>query len=170
LLFADDTALAAEGDDIDSLAQFVNDEFRKVCNYFRLHGWSLHPDKTKFMVVSSAKTTPKVSIFINNNNMSQNDPINVFKLSTDPVPAIKYLGVFFDPHLNFKFHINYISKKISQALFTLKTVKKFLPPQALRTLYFSLIHCHFTYAAEICGCASDSVINELFKKQKKPYA
>jgi hypothetical protein len=171
LLFADDTALAAEGDDIDSLAQFVNEEFRKVCNYFRLHGLSLHPDKTRFMVVSSAKTNPNVSIFINNNNMSQNDPSNIFKLtqvlSSDPVPAIKYLGVFFDPHLNFKFHINHISKKISQALFTLKTVKNFLPPQALKTLYFSLIHCHFIYAAEIWGCATDSVINDLFKKQKK---
>jgi sarcosine oxidase/L-pipecolate oxidase len=30
LLFADDTALAAEGDDLDSLVQHVNDEFKKV--------------------------------------------------------------------------------------------------------------------------------------------
>jgi hypothetical protein len=30
-----------------------------------------------------------------------------------------------------------------------------------------LVHCYFTYAAEIWGCASDSTINELFKKQKK---
>jgi hypothetical protein len=92
------------------------------------------------MVVSSAKTSPIVSIFINNNNLSQNEPRNVFKLtqvfSNDPVPAIKYLGVFFDPQLNFKFHINYISKKISQALFTLKTVKKFLPPTALNPVFF----------------------------------
>jgi hypothetical protein len=151
--------------------RFVNDEFRKVCNFFRSHKLSLHPEKTKFMVISSAKTTPNVSIYINNNNQGQNDPSNVFKLnqvfSNDPVPAIKYLGVFFDPQLNFKYHTNYISKKISRALFTLKTVKNFLPDQALKSLYYTLIHCHFTYAAEIWGCSPDGNINALFKLQKK---
>jgi hypothetical protein len=123
LLFADDTALAAEGDDLDSLVQHVNDEFKKVCNYFKLHKLSLHPDKTKFMIISNAKVSPVVSIFINNNNSNQNEPANIFRLkqvySTDDVPAIKYLGVFFDPQLNFKYHTNYVSKKISKALYVL---------------------------------------------------
>jgi hypothetical protein len=170
LLFADDTALAAEDDDVDRLAQFVNDEFRKVCNYFRLHKLSLHPDKTKFMIISPSKNSPVVSIFINNNSLNQNDPNKIFQLtqvfSTDQTPAIKYLGVFFDPQLNFKYQIDYVTKKISQALFTLRTVKNFLPKFALKTLYFSLIHCHFSYAAEIWGCSQQSYSNDLFKMQK----
>jgi hypothetical protein len=52
-------------------------------------------------------------------------------------------------------------------LFTLQSVKNFLPSFALKTLYFSLIHCHFTYAAEIWGCSPQSYINDLFKTQKK---
>jgi hypothetical protein len=123
------------------------------------------------MVISSAKTTPNVSIYINNNNQGQNDPSNIFKLnqvfSNDPVPAIKYLGVFFYPQLNFKYHTNYISKKISRAHFTLRTVKNFLPDQAIKSLYYTPIHCHFTYAAEIWGCSPDGNINILFKMQKK---
>jgi hypothetical protein len=111
-----------------------------------------------------------VSIYINNNNRNQNDPSNIFKLSqvftTDVIPAIKYLGVFFDPQLNFKFHINYVSKKISQALYVLRTVKNFLPANVLKTLYFSLIHCHFIYAVEIWGCALHSSLNDLFLNQK----
>jgi hypothetical protein len=111
-----------------------------------------------------------VSIFINNNNLNQNDPSKIFQLSqvfaSDPIPAIKYLGVFFDPQLNFKYHINYVSKKISQALYTIRTVKNFLPANTLKTLYFSLIHCHFVYAVEIWGCAFQSSLNELFLKQK----
>jgi hypothetical protein len=77
------TALAAEDDDIESLVQLVNREFTKICNYFRLHKLSLHPEKPKFMLISNAKNSPAVSIYryINNNNHNQNDPSNVFKLS-----------------------------------------------------------------------------------------
>jgi hypothetical protein len=170
LLFADDTALAAEDDDIVNLVERVNTEFQKVCKYFRLHKLSLHPDKTKFMLISNAKVSPSVLVNINNNNDDQNDRSNIFPLSqvfsTDQVPAIKYLGVYFDPQLNFKFHIDYVSKKISQALFTLRTVKNMLPKQALRTLYFSLIHCHLVYAAEIWGSTNSSFLNVIFLKQK----
>jgi hypothetical protein len=170
LLFADDTALAAEEDDIESLALTVNREFQKICNFFRLHKLSLHPDKTKFMIISQAKNVPAISIFINNNNPDCNDPKNIFLLTqvfhSDPLPAIKYLGVFFDPQLNFNHHIDYVSKKISQALFTLRSVQHFLPENALKTLYFSIIHCHFIYAIEIWGCALQSALNNLFVKQK----
>jgi hypothetical protein len=41
-----------------------------------------------------------------------------------------------------------------------------LPAKTLKTLYFSLIHCHFVYAVEIWGCALQSVLNELYIKQK----
>jgi hypothetical protein len=118
LLFVDDTALAAEDDDIVNLVARVNSEFQKVCKFFRQHKLSLHPEKTKFMLISNAKVSPAVTININNNNDNQNDINYIFPLSqvfsTDQVPATKYLGVYFDPQLNFKYHIDYVSKKISQ--------------------------------------------------------
>jgi hypothetical protein len=63
LLFADDTALVAEDENIASLVEKVNTEVQKVCTYFRLHKLSLHPDKTKFLLISSAKVSPPQSIF-----------------------------------------------------------------------------------------------------------
>ena len=84
----------------------------------------------------------------------------------DKIPAIKYLGVYFDPHLNFKYHLSQISQKVSRALFILRSVKNFLPPPALKTLYYSLIHCHLVYAAEIWGCVPTSSLNALYIKQK----
>jgi hypothetical protein len=47
-LFADDTALSLEDDDLDNLLSRANREFNKVCTYFRIHKLSLHPDKTKY--------------------------------------------------------------------------------------------------------------------------
>jgi hypothetical protein len=53
ILFADDTTLSAAGDDLSNLADFVNTEFQKVCEFFRSNKLSLHPDKTKFMIFTS---------------------------------------------------------------------------------------------------------------------
>ena len=172
LLFADDTALYAEADNIDSLINLVNTEFQKVCNYFRMNKLSLHPAKTKYLIFSHSKTVQErdFSIVINNNNDDFKDPSLIYEISrvtnSDQTPTIKYLGVFFDPSLNFKFQIQNISKKISRALFSLRCVKNFLPAPALKSLYYALVHCHLIYACEIWSCTFKSNLLPLVKKQK----
>ena len=52
-------------------------------------------------------------------------------------------------------------------LYILRRVKNFLPASALKTLYFSLSHCHLIYAAEIWGCASKNLLTPIFLKQKQ---
>ena len=44
LLFADDTTLLASADSVVSLCNFVNVEFKKVCDFFRANKLMLHPD------------------------------------------------------------------------------------------------------------------------------
>ena len=118
-LFADDTAIYAIDDDIQRLLSAVNLGFQKLCKYFRKNKLSLHPDKTKYLVLSSSQQVQelKTSFFINNNNSISND-LNLFSeisriFPDDKTPAIKYLGFFFDPNVNFKFHIQSISTKLS---------------------------------------------------------
>jgi hypothetical protein len=172
-LFADDTALALEDDDLENLLLRANQEFHKVCTYFRIHKLSLHPEKTKYMIVSNANNvnTFQSRLFINNNDLGQNNPNLIHEINrvriTDDIPAIKYLGVYFDPGLTFKYHVQQISSKISRSLYILKRAKNLLSSKSLRTLYFSLIHCHLTYANEIWCLSSNSNINGLFLKQKQ---
>jgi hypothetical protein len=87
-------------------------------------------------------------------------------LPSGETPAIKYLGVYFDPNLNFKFHVQNISKKLSRALFQIRRVRNILSEKALKTLYYSFCHCHINYAMEIWNCAAKNLLNELFLKQK----
>ena len=57
----------------------------------------------------------KIEIFCNNNNDNQYlpsliQPIEQISDNSD-LPAVKFLGVYFDPNLNFKYHINTFKQK-----------------------------------------------------------
>ena len=41
--------------------------------------------------------------------------------------AVKFLGVFIDENLSWKYHLNHISNQISRSLYTLKQAKNSLP-------------------------------------------
>ena len=176
LLFADDTTLMASHKNLQELNEFTNIEFQKITNYFRNHKLCLHPLKTKYIVISQSPQAANFNfqIAINNNNLDFYNPLcnidlmcSVNRITDDSdVPAIKFLGVFIDPGLNFCFHINHISKKISNAIYFLRNSKIFLTPSALKSLYFSLVHCHLIYAIPIWGSSTFNNIRKLEIKQK----
>jgi len=174
ILFADDTALGASGENLQQLNHYVNVEFHKICSYFRKNKLSLHPDKTKFIVFSNSNLVANqdFKIFISNSNLCFNDP-TAYKTEIarvrkeDEVPAIKYLGVHFDPLLNFNYHTKILSKKVSKALYAIRAVKNFLPPSALYSIYYALFHSHINYAIQIWSSGNPANLETLFKIQKK---
>ena len=82
--------------------------------------------------------------------------------SSVSVPAIKFLGIFIDPLLNFKFHIDTIISKISRSMYFLRSVKHVLTPPALKSICYSLIHLHFVYGIHTWSCLNPGSINKLF--------
>jgi hypothetical protein len=110
------------------------------------------------------------SIYINNNNADENDPARVFAIlrvkSNDDIPAIKFLGVFFDPNLSFQYHIKSISSKLSKALYVIRTVKKILTAESLKTIYYSLFHCHLIYCLPIWSCTTQNNLKCILTQHK----
>jgi Reverse transcriptase (RNA-dependent DNA polymerase) len=176
LLFADDTTLIASNQNFDELVKFVQSEFKKVTDYFRYNKLSLHPQKTNFMIFSPNQNVmnKKIELFVDNNNVSSENPNYcsvrkhaICQITTScEVPAVKFLGVYIDPQLNFKFHIKQLSMKISKSLFFIKKSKFFLTSSSLKALYYSLVHCHLTYALPVWSSTIKSNLNSLIKLQK----
>ena len=172
-LFADDTTLLSSGPDITELANFVNSELQKVVHFFRSHKLALHPTKTQYLLFSNStavKENPP-SIYINNNEIgTQPDPQLMHLIPNvnthSPIPAVKFLGIYIDPLLNFKYHVGVISKKLSRALFFLRTSKNFLTFKALKSLYYSLFHSNIIYGIQVWSCTAPSIFSEIEKKQK----
>ena len=176
LLFADDTTLLASGSNLPELVTFVNSELQKVSTWFRANKMSLHPLKTKFTIFHpSPHLIPwnEINIYINENNIdcpSPNEQL-IKKLESvnheSEIPAIKFLGVYFDPALSFKYHIKQLNAKLSKSIFVLRRCKKILYPEAMRSLYYSTFHCHLIYGILAFSSTYDSLINDIFKQQKK---
>ena len=154
-LFADDTTCVKSGTNLPLLFEDVNLEFQKLGEWFRANKLSLHPGKTKYSIFCNPeKRIPMdgLNLYFNNNDVDcilpKPELIKPLECvnSKSETPAIKFLGLFLDQFLNFKYHINKISAKLSSALFCIRRCKHFLTKAALKTLYFSMFHCHLIYA------------------------
>ena len=174
LLFADDTTLIASGKNLSVLVNFMNHELKKISAWFRANQMVLHPDKTKFTIFHSKPSNipwDDIKIFIDENENLNHDPSLKKSISfvnhMSDVPAIKFLGVYFDPALNFKYHISQIHKKLTKALFILRRAKNVLTPTALKALYYSTFDCHLTYGNQIYSCADPGSLKGLKILQKK---
>lgn len=175
LLFADDTTLLASGKNLHELVEFVNAELQKISVWFRANNMALHPLKTKFTVFyPKPENIPwnEISLFINENDPGSANPnpnlkreITCINHQSD-IPAIKFLGIFFDPALNFKYHISRLLIRLSKALFILKRCKNILSKKALVSLYYSTFHCHLLYGVLIYSSANSGLLNQISKKQK----
>ena len=173
LLFADDTTLLMSHENINILMQQVNIEFHKIITFFRSLKLALHPSKTKFMVFSNSKQVKAMNLIlnINFNNENEDDISKIFvaeQVTIDSkIPAVRFLGVFFDPQLNFNFHVKSITSKLSKALYMLRSTKNFLPQKARKAVYYTLFHCHLIYCLPIWSSTSSSNINTVSILQKK---
>ena len=81
--------------------------------------------------------------------------------SNSDIPAIKFLGNFIDPKLNFKYQIDKINSKVSRSLFAINLAKHITYQKALKTMCCSLVHSHFTHFIPIWSCAFKTSLTKI---------
>ena len=174
LLFADDSSFLISGKNLDELVEILNFELKKICDWFRCNEMSLNSQKTKFMIFNKNENAidwDAINIKLDFNNDNENNPDNIKCLGyinqNSATPAIKFLGVYIDPQLNFKYHIDFLRKKISCSLYFINRVKHILCNNALLTLFHSFVNSHFMYCLPAWSCGLESSINPLITLQKK---
>ena len=112
-----------------------NRELEKVDGWVRANKVSLNIGKTSFMVFANKKfVIPE--IMIRNESLSY-------------VEKMKFLGGVLDNNLKFTEHISNVCNKISKLSFIFNKLSYIVPPNILRTMYFSLFYPHIMYAVEI---------------------
>ena len=109
-LFADDTNLLYSNKDLKDLERVVNEELIKVSDwldtnclltlvnltFFIFHPYQHKPDCT-------------IQLEIYNNDLKKSVPL-------EQKTFVKYLGILIDNNLSWKYHIDYISSKVSKGI------------------------------------------------------
>ena len=152
--FADDTTLAYSCKNLNDLQIILEQEVYKVTKWLAANKLLLNVAKTHSMLFSFKQNESNLKIRINNTEIEE-------KVTTT------FLGVQIDNKLNWKAHIAHICNKVSKSIAILRLVRSIFPLNILKMIYMSLIYSHINYCILIWGGADKSVIEPLFKLQKK---
>ena len=134
-MFADDTTFLYTGNNLNTLTNNVNTELIKIDEWLKCNELSMNIKKTHYIIFSSK------------NNIIDDD--QHVKINSEPIERVyytKFLGVFLDSNLNWKKHIEYVSKKISKSIGISCKSRKLLNKPTLVNLYYTFAHPYY-----ICG-------------------
>ena len=159
LLFADDTTLTLSDKSIGNLflrANLYLKEFEQWCFCNRL---SLAPSKTRFILFSPDEDVPELILM--------QEPIKRVHEKSPDERSFKLVGVHLDASLSWKYHADYVRKKVLGILHMMKKSKNYIPVAMKKMIFSALIQSQLSYCIGIWGGASESVIKPLVKIQKR---
>ena len=156
VLFADDTTMYISNKCTKLLFQEANVDVSNLRNWFHANKLSLNSNKTKYVLFRNKKMkyNDELSLTIGNEIISRET-------------FTTFLGMRIDEFLNWDEHVTYIHKKLSSALYILRSSKNYLSYSNLRLLYYALFEPHLKYGILLWSNTSCKNVGSLFKMQKK---
>ena len=155
-VFADDTNIYYEAENLYQLQRTINNELKKVKVWFDVNKLSLNIDKTNYIIFKSPQHSSSESVSIK---------IGCFTVKR--TSYVKFLGVLLDESLSWKYHLTEPSKKLARTCGMFFKVRHFLPIDVLICLYNSLFSPFLQYGIVVWGLTYESYINPVFLLQKR---
>ena len=106
IMFADDTNLFYEHDDLKSQFSLVNQELQKVNEWFETNELSLYVEKAKQSLFHKPSRTNDLPLLL--------PKLLIKKHKVERIELIKFLGVLLDENLSWIDHIKYIESKVAK--------------------------------------------------------
>ena len=164
--FADDTNLLITDASIKKIQIQMNLDLNFLCKWLNANKISLNASKTEFL------------IFRHHNKpiMHRKNPGDILRpwdvkikingKKIQPSRYVKYLGIFIDSHLNWNFHIDQLSTKLSRAVGMLAKIRYYVDHKTLQMIYYGIFSSILHYGSQIWG-QSDQSISKMEKLQNK---
>ena len=155
-LFADDTGICFESDNLLTLQKIVISELRKVRKWLEANGLALNIGKTNYVIFHSH--AKKCDGFIR---------IKLGSKTISRVNSVKCLGILVDSKLTWKPHITDLSKKLARTTGIFFKIRHFATIEISKLLYYSLFDSFISYGISIWGLTHPTNLKALSKLQKK---
>ena len=155
VLFADDTNLFYTGENPEKIVEKVNSEISKIVQWLECNKLSINVKKTHYM------------IFCTKGKSIQNLPIKLKNENLERVYYTKFLGIFIDANLTWKYQIDNTAKKVSKCIGILCKARKLLNVSTLISLYYCFVYPYYIYGTHVWGNTYVTNLNKLIIQQKK---
>ena len=148
--------------DLKHLEIIANEELFNLYEWLNSNKLSLNTAKSNFVLFHSyqRKLRHEVNLKIFDNNSKQ-------LVSLERKTYVKYLGVLIDGSLSWKYHIDYISTKISKGIGIIARLRHLVPFTILLNIYRSLIEPYISYGLVAWGQAANTYLNKIVILQKR---
>ena len=138
ILFADDTTILYSSENISSKIRLINRELGEVSNWFKANKLSVNSSKTNYMVLDTPNMTSMNDTYSTTAEVKTNQII-LDDTKLERVQHAKFLGVLIDECLNWKSHIDYVSKIISRNIGVMNKLKYFIPIRILHVHEYGIL-------------------------------
>ena len=158
-LFADDTSLHNHHKNLDTLMNSLQHSVDNLINWTEMNHMALHPDKTKFMLVTTRQKRQ--------NLLSNLPPLTIKSDIIQEVQNHKVLGIIIDNNLSWTPHMNTLCKKISTKVFQLSRLKHFVNFRVRKLFFTSHIQSLIDYGSTLWDSASQNTLKPLHSLHRR---
>ena len=166
--FADDTNLLVSNSCIKKVQDQINLDLKYLCKWLKANKIALNNNASKTEVLIFRHQNKH--ILYRKNPLEELRPWNInIKIDgkkIEPSTHVKYLGVFIDSHLNWNYHIDELSTKLSRAAGMLAKIRHYVNQDTLNMIYHGIFSSLLQYGSQIWGQSNKS-ISKMKKIQNK---
>ena len=155
-MFANDTNIYSESSNLLHLQKTMNKHLRYVKKWLDADKLALNLDKTNFVFFHSPQvsTTELIRLKLGKKQIHQEK-------------YVKFLGVLLDEHLNWKYHITELSRKLARVSGVFFKIKYFLPIDVLKSLYYAMFFSILQYGIAVWELTYPTYLQPFFILQKR---
>ena len=92
--------------------------------------------------------------------------ISIGKTALKEVTETKFLGIIFNPILNWNAHIKHLKSKLETSFAIIKRISPYVTSNNYKQVYHTLFESHLTYCIPTWGGAKKKLIDQIFTLQK----
>lgn len=152
-LFADDSTITIKCDNINTYNSDINNSINAIIKWLDNNNLKININKTNIMYFSQRiKKYPQMDLQFNGSEI-------------DEVESIKFLGIHIDSKLNWKTHIELLSKRISSSSYALYKLSSVVNIETLLTAYYGTVESILRFG--IIFWANSTNKDFIFKRQKR---
>ena len=150
-LFADDASIHTASKNMDELNSCLQEGLDEVNNWCLKNCMSIHPDKTKSMVITTRQKHQRAPLLLT---------LSLGAQTILQVSEHKVLGLTLDSDLSWHAHLNSLTKRLSINTYLLSRLKKYASCKALKLFFEAHINSYVNYVSTLW----DNVSGEYMKR------